>query len=409
MRAVILAVGSELVRGRTVDTNSTHIAARLTAAGATVVGTSCVPDSVDAIARAMLRASEDADILIVTGGLGPTFDDLTREGLAKALGVENAEHPVALEYLHDAFAARGRVPSGTNIRQALLPAGCTPVRNPVGTAPAVAGNIAGTLVFCLPGIPGEMRALLASAVIPAIRDRISPVSTLAFKLCGPPEAAAAELLCSLDIPSEVESIINVSFGVITVFLTAPAGYAGLPELGERIRSSFGDDIVSMNGESLETVVLDLARSRGLTVGCVESCTGGLIAAALTSVPGSSSVFKGGVVAYADAVKSSIGVPEELIAEHGAVSVETVCAMAVRGRVFLGVDLCVAVSGIAGPSGGTEEKPVGTVHLAVAHSSGIAPASLRLSGSRDHIRRFSATRALDQLRRSLLRVGSEEPV
>ncbi|MHB8080380.1 MAG: nicotinamide-nucleotide amidohydrolase family protein, partial [Candidatus Krumholzibacteriia bacterium] len=368
--AYLVAVGDELLLGRTADTNSQEIARALTARGLSVRGVLVVPDDPAAIARA-LDATPPGALVSVTGGLGPTPDDLTREALAAWAGAALAEAPALVARLRERCAARGVPYHEGTARQARVPAGLDWLPNPVGSAPGLAGELRGRTLLVMPGVPAEMRALLADALarweaagrLPALRPavllRTAQVGEGALaRLCSPLMAAHPGLAWSWWL---------VRWGV-DVRISLPPGRdddGALAAAGDALRAALGEALYAEGTRELPDVVREALVARGATLAVAESCTGGGLGAALTSVAGASAVFRGGVIAYADAVKSAqLGVPAATLAAHGAVSGQTALAMAAGCRARFGVDYALAVTGIAGPDGGTADKPVGTVWIAV---------------------------------------------
>jgi nicotinamide-nucleotide amidase len=404
--AAIVATGEELVRGSTVDTNSAWIARRLRAAGVPILRITVVGDGLDAIRDAVLASAREADLLVVTGGLGPTPDDRTRDALAAAANVPLERDADAAAQLSEWFARLGRTPSESNARQALLPRGARAIRNQRGSAPGIDLTLGRARVVAVPGVPGEMRAMVDEAVMPLVRAAgATPVVERWLQVCGLPESVLGERIGAWMRRTEPPLVSDtVSHGVITVCASDRDDTDGRKRLDACIaamRAALGDHVFSDRDESLaERIVADL-RARRATLALAESCTGGMIAAAITDVPGSSEALLEACVTYANESKSrTLGVPEELLREHGAVSDPVARAMAEGIRRRANATFGVATTGIAGPTGGTPEKPVGLVHLAVATPTTTIHARRLYPGDRDSIRRFAVTGALDLLRRNL---------
>lgn len=397
--ATILAVGDELILGQSLDTNTRFIADALTGAGFAVIEHATVPDDLPHLAETLTRLAHWCDLLVVTGGLGPTSDDLTRAALAAALGDELVEDPDALEEIRSWFAGRGRAMPDANRVQAMRPTAARMLGNDNGTAPGLAAELDRCRVFCLPGPPSEMKPMLERFVL-ADADA-PPVTVRTLYTIGLGESAVAMALAELmDRDRPVLVGTTASLGVVTVRIRAADPSAAdtidqvLAEARARIGPAAFSDRLDLPAHCLESL-----RIRGDSVGTVESCTGGLLAEMLTQVPGSSDAFMGGLVTYTNRLKHNLtDVPEQVFATVGAVSAECATAMAEGGRRTLGTDHALAVTGIAGPGGGTDTKPVGTVYIALASRG--SPTDTRLfhfRGGRDAIRKWSATSALAMLR------------
>lgn len=399
--AAVVTVGTELTAGLRRDTNGSEVARALGDAGYLVVSLTSLPDDIAAVETTLSALTALHALVVVTGGLGPTHDDITREAASQALGrallrdESIAERLAAVARRHKEPRARAQM-----ARQANVLAGATVLPAVAGTAPGqVISTPAGVLVL-LPGPPNEMRPLLTAALegkalgIPPVRLRcIGITESDAQHRVEPAIDRFGVDLTLLATPDDVEVVLFARNGEAADL--EPATGAAKQALGV---SCYSDD-----GRSLAEVVLALARSAGATVACAESCTGGLVAAALTGVPGSSDVFAGGVVAYSNDVKAeALHVPRDLLAAHGAVSSETAIAMAEGVLGLGGATLAVSTTGIAGPGGGTADKPVGLVWFGVARSDGRTSAiERRFGGDRDMVRRRAAATALDMLRHALL--------
>ncbi len=410
MRAYILSTGDELVRGRTLDRNAGEIAAALSAEGLTVVGMTTAGDEQPELVAAMRRACHAADIVVMSGGLGPTEDDCTRSAAAQAAGVSLRRDPALEAWLRERWAERGLTMPRSNLRQADLPEGADAVPNAYGTAPGFRVEIDGSHLFALPGPPREMRGVLADEVIPRIRRIAGPgdqvVQTRTVETFGARESDVGERIADLmgrDARPRVGT--TAARGTIRVVLHAEGPQVEVAALladGEaEIRRRLGKLVFGVDGATLADVVGTRLLAMGTTVSCAESCTGGLLAGALTGVPGVSDVFPGAVVTYSNTEKTRLlGVPEELIATAGAVSEDVARAMAEGVRASFATDLGIAVTGIAGPAGGSVLKPVGTVHLALASAAGTTHRRVVLPGDRELVRELAVKCALDLLRRAL---------
>jgi len=408
MSAVVVAIGSELLRPARRDTNGDWLIARLFDLGIEASWRAAIGDDVARIARIVRGALEDAATVVVTGGLGPTEDDKTRKAIADAVGAPLAHDPAMADRIAALFTTRGRVPSPRQSRQADRPLGMEWIDNPLGSAPGLLMEREHGVLAALPGVPAEMRAMFNASVAPrlAARSRASLARTT-LRVAGKPESAVDELLRDLYGSEGTETTILASAGSVELLLTARGAdavdaRARLAALAGAMRGRLGIDLYGADDESLAVVVSRLLAARRGTVAVAESCTGGLLGAALTDVPGSSAWFRGGLVCYANELKTSLaGVPRELLAAHGAVSEPVARAMAAGARKACAADFGLGVTGVAGPDGGTPEKPVGTVHIALDDGGPGRAVKLDWPGDRDLIRRRAVTVALDLLRRRLL--------
>jgi len=408
VKIALLSIGDELLCGETVDTNAAQIAARLYDSGLEVSRQMTVGDRQAAIAGALVALANDHDTIIATGGLGPTSDDVTAEAAAAATGDSLVRNEAAHAHLVAFFRSRGRELFPQNEKQAYLPSRATVIPNPTGTACGFRTLLGSCHLYVLPGVPSEMRPMVEESVIPAVRERAGLpmlLRTRVLTVFGISEAQVGQLLSDLTLDG-VRIAYCVQFPLIQVRLRLTAspesGAATLDAAAQMVRSRLGDAIVAEDRDTMETVVARLLDERGLTVAVAESCSGGLLAKHLTDISGSSSYMRAGVVAYANDAKSRLlGVPAELIERHGAVSEEVAAAMAEGVRSTVASDLALAVTGIAGPTGGTDDKPVGTVFLSLCDQNGCRVRELRLSGSREQVRVATTYHALDWLRRHLL--------
>jgi len=413
MGAEILTIGTELLLGQIVDTNAAYIGERLAEAGIDLFTKTTVGDNRGRIAAALRSALERSDIIIATGGLGPTEDDLTREVFAEVLGMPLTLDEGILAAIRQRFAARGIPMPENNAKQAMVPAGATVIPNPRGTAPGLLLRTPqGQTIACMPGVPSEMKPMLTDEIIPRLR-RLHGIRGMirsrVLKSWGLAESRVDELINDLFRTQRNPSIaLLAKSGEIHIRLTAKgeearAIEAMLDALEAKIRPRLGEAIFGRDAEEMETVVGRLLRERRLTLALAESCTGGLVAHRLTNVPGSSEYFERGVVTYSNQAKTEVlGVPVELVAAKGAVSPEVTEAMASGVRRLARADLGAAVTGIAGPAGGTPEKPVGLTYVALAWDGGAVSRELRLFTERD-LNKIRASQALlDMLRRHLVR-------
>lgn len=415
MQSIILSIGDELALGQTVDTNSAWLAERLSRLGISTLLHETIADDLNTIVGSIRWASERADLLIITGGLGPTEDDLTRQALAEAMGVPLVEDPVALRMLESFFQERGYNMAKRNAVQAMHPQGSFMIPNGAGTAPGIAVKFNRSQVFVTPGVPREMKLMFSREVEPAVRDMtanspagIRSILTTKINTFGMGESDVAERLGPLMQRDRNPTVgTTVSDGICGVRIraeydNAQTAEAALEDTASQVRDRLGEIIFGRDDESLQQAVVSLLLEKQQTVATAESCTGGLIGAMLTDVPGSSAAYLGGWVTYTNALKQQLlGVPDAVIEAHGAVSEQVVIAMAEGARQRADADLAVAVSGIAGPDGGTADKPVGTVWLALATRGQVVARLTRLSGSRQAVRDRAAKCALQMIRLQLL--------
>lgn len=414
MNAEIVAIGSELLSPYRQDTNSLYLTERLNQLGVEVIFKTIVGDERAHLTSAARTALSRADIVIFMGGLGPTEDDLTREAVAEALGLELHRDDAILKQLEQRFAARGYKLTANNHKQADVLTGAVVLANPKGTAPGqwIAGQYEERekLVLLLPGPPFELKAMFDEECVERLRAKL-PVQHIAK--CELRVAMLGESLVDSRIApiykrySDVQTTILAGAGEIQLHLrcrgeSLEAAQRRVDDLATKIEDELGDAVFSSNGESLEQIVSYLLQMRGMTLAVAESCTGGLLSERLTSIGGASRYFLGGAVVYSDELKTEMaGVPARLIEKHGAVSREVAIALAEGIRARAGSDLGVGITGIAGPSGGSEAKPVGLVFHALAHREGTDVIEKSFPGDRKRIRFFASQQALDMVRRQLM--------
>jgi nicotinamide-nucleotide amidase len=401
MNIELITIGTELLLGFTIDTNGAELARTLGAIGVRVVRRTSVGDEPGAIGDAIDQALARTGAVVTTGGLGPTRDDITKNVVAELLARPLEWSDEVWEQVLARYARLGRAPVESNRTQAMVPRGATVLPNRWGTAPGLWIDDERGVVIMLPGVPREMSRLLEHEVVPRLlpRGAGTAVRSATVRTTGVPESTLAERLGEIEpaiSPLTLAYLPGVD-GVdlrLTAWDMTPAEAAErLDEAAARLRSVAGDASYGGDDADLAAVVLDAARTRGCTLAVAESCTGGLLGGRLTAVPGSSDVFLGGVICYADEAKTELaGVPPALIAEHGAVSEAVACAMAAGTRARLGAGVAVAVTGVAGPGGGTAEKPVGTVWFATAGAS-VTARKVMFGGERDEIRARAAQTAL----------------
>jgi nicotinamide-nucleotide amidase len=412
MDAEILAIGTELTTGQKVDTNSAWLSRRLGELGIVVRWHTTVADDLADNVTALRQAAARAGLVLLTGGLGPTLDDLTRQALAEAAGVELVLDPASLEHLQEWFARRGRPMPERNRVQALLPAGAEALPNPVGTAPGIWMRLGSAWVAALPGVPSEMQVLYEQEVRPRLlRLGLGGGQVLLLRQLhcfGAGESAIEEKLGDLTARGRMPEVgITASQGVITLRLlarapTREAAQALLAPVEQLLRQRLGDWIYGVDEEELEDVVARLLLQQQRTVATAESITAGLVARRLGRVPGVSATLLGGVVAYHNRIKEEmLDVPAELLRTAGAVSAAVAEAMAQGCRRRFGADLAVSTTGIAGPTGATPTKPIGLVYVGLAWEGGVTSQAYQWSGTRQEIQERAARQALNLLRLHLL--------
>ncbi len=415
MRIEVVTIGDELLLGYTLDSNAAHLAREFAALGVEIVRRDTCGDDAGTIADTVREALDRTGAVITTGGLGPTSDDLTKPSIAALFGrpmVLDEEH---LDWMRRRWAARwpDRPMPEANRQQAMIPAGARKLVNHHGSAPGIwLEDEHGRWVAMLPGVPREMRGMLADTLLPLVAERLGGdrrvVRSRTLRSTGVAESLVAERIAAIpEGVGDVElaylpTVEGVDLRETVRNVASEEADARLERSAARLRSALGDAIYGEGDADLAAVVLDLCRARGLTIGVAESCTGGMLGERLTAIPGSSDVVRGGVIAYANEVKRTLlGVSEATLAEHGAVSESAVREMASGARRLLGVDAALAITGIAGPGGGSDEKPVGTVWIALDLRGDVDAVLLRLWGDRTEIRQRSAQGALNLLRRALI--------
>ena len=407
--AEIIAVGSELLSGGVTNTNARFLSELLTAAGVDVLYHTAVGDDAPRLEAAVTAAARRAELLVFTGGLGPTYDDMTKTAVCAALDTPLVLHPEVVDEIRHYFDTvfRREMPA-CNLQQAYLPAGCTVFHNPVGTAPGCAFSAGGVTAVLLPGVPSECRYLAEHCLLPYLEQRHGQVIRAHdLRIFGLTEPQVQELLG--DLLHQEDDLTLAPYagsGEVSLHLSARAADAAACEarmapLLAEVRQRLGSCLYGVDISGLEEAVFRLCREKHLTLSAAESCTGGLIAKRLTDLPGASQVFLGGVVSYTNGVKQhALGVPASLLKACGAVSAPVARAMAVGVRVLTGSDLALSVTGLAGPDGDDRGNPVGTVFTALSAPEGTFVRRLSLGGSRERIRTLSAHHALDLLRRYL---------
>jgi nicotinamide-nucleotide amidase len=408
----LLTIGTELLLGYTVDTNAVELGRALAAAGAELARRTTVPDRPDAIRAGVAEALDRTGFVLATGGLGPTRDDMTKKVVAELLGKRLVLDEPLLASLEARFRRLGRPMPAINRTQAEVPEGATVLPNPRGTAPGLwLEDGRGRVVVLLPGVPREMRGLLIDEVLPRLSARQDGerrvVLSRTVRTTGIAESALAERVGSIEsdiLPltlAYLPSVDGVDLRVTAWRLEPRDAETRLARVVQQLVSAAGEHYYGADDADLAAVLLDQLRHGRHRLGIAESCTGGMVAERVTNIPGASDTFIGGVVAYADVVKTAaLKVPLETLEAHGAVSEETVRAMAEGAQRLFSADCAIAVTGIAGPGGGTPDKPVGTVWLAARVHTTAQAVKRMLPGDREEIRRRSAQAGLDLLRRLL---------
>lgn len=414
MNAEIIAIGSELLTPFRQDTNSLYLTEKLNQLGVEVIFKTIVGDTKNHLVQAASLALARAEIVIFMGGLGPTEDDVTREAVAEALGLELRRDPETLAAIQQRFAAHGWNMSANNAKQADILAGASVLRNANGTAPGqwISGKYDGgeKLIMLLPGPPHELKALFEEQCIDRLRAKLPPqfIATRELKITGMGESHCDSRIAPIYRRfSNVQTTILAGAGEIQLHLKTRAAslenaQSRLDELVSAIEEILGDFVFSDNGESLEQIVGNYLQMRNATLAVAESCTGGLLAERITSIGGSSRYFVGGAVVYSNDLKTSLAaVPEDLINHRGAVSREVAAALAEGIRARCRSTFGIGITGVAGPSGGTPEKPVGLVFHALASEQGTEVIERKFPGDRKRIRWFASQLALDMVRRKLM--------
>jgi len=410
MRAEIIATGSELLSGGVVDTNSVFLAEELLDIGIETAFKTIVGDDEKDMEDAVRTARERVDVILVTGGIGPTEDDITRKALARVLKKRLVLSDDALKAVKAVFKAKGKEYPAANDRQALIPAGARLLRNPVGVAPGFTLVEDGKFVAVLPGVPAEMQAMFLEGLRPALEEHFGGKAVIRRKVlhtCGLSESKVNELIQDILKQKRPAMGLTARETGVDIRIVAHEGSGArsrstMERIEAEVRKKLGDAIYGVDGQDMEEVVGALLTQRKRTLAVAESCTGGLISGRITNIAGSSAYFERGVVVYSNAAKTELlGVPADLIERYGAVSREVAKAMAQGMRERAKTDLGLAVTGIAGPSGGTPEKPVGLVFIALATIDGVTVSEDRFLGTRSQVRQRTAQMAMDMVRRYLI--------
>jgi nicotinamide-nucleotide amidase len=411
-RVELVTIGDELLLGFTIDTNAAHLARALASVGMHIAQRTTVGDDADEIGRVVREALDRTGAVITTGGLGPTSDDMTKASIAALFGREMRVDDAHLAWMRERWEKRfNREMPPSNVNQAMVPAGAEKLQNNHGSAPGIwLEDDRGRWVAMLPGVPREMRGMLADTLLPRLVARVNAgtvVRSYTMRTVGIAESLLADLIDSMDggplgvALAYLPSIAGVDLRLTMRDVPAAEADAALTAAAARLRARVGEWIYGEGDADLAAIVLELLRKRGLTVSVAESCSGGLLGGRLTAIPGSSDVVMGGVIAYANEIKRDVlGVAETTLREHGAVSEEVVRQMAAGARRVSHANVGLAVTGVAGPGGGTPEKPVGTVWIAADINGDVHTRLLKLWGDRDEVRQRSAQWTMELLRQKL---------
>ncbi len=409
MKSEIVAVGTELLLGDIVNTNAQYLSRKLADLGIDVYYHLAVGDNLQRLTDTIKTSLERCDLVITSGGLGPTVDDLTKEGVAAALGLKLLPDEASIRKIEGMFKAMERPMTENNLRQGYIPEDATILENDNGTAPGVLIEKDGKIVIMLPGPPKELYPMFEDKVLPYLQTKVhSTIKSRMLRVIGVGESSAEDMLKEI-FHSQTNPTIApyAKEGEVHLRITAKTDTIEeadrlIDQMEERVQAILGENIYGYDEESLEEVVLKLLVERNLTLSLAESCTGGLIASRLTDVPGASASLMCGIISYSNASKIKIlGVKEDTIKNYGAVSSQTAEEMAIGAKVQSGTDIGLSITGIAGPDGGSAEKPVGLCYVGVAIGDKVRAHKFLFPGNRKKIKWNSSSRALDLLRRELL--------
>ncbi|MEY5049292.1 MAG: Nicotinamide-nucleotide amidase [Bacteroidota bacterium] len=407
LNAELITIGDEILYGQIVDTNSQWIAEQLSGLGIKVIRKTSIGDVADDIKSALDEAFNRSSIVLMTGGLGPTKDDITKETLAEYFGVEMKFHQHVYDEVAAYFASRGREITETNKSQSFLPANAKPIRNNFGTAPGMWIEHKGSVLISMPGVPFEMKALMTESMLPNISKyfKLPAIYHKVIKLVGIGESYVADMIAEWEdnLPSHIKLAYLPSVGTLRLRITALGSdkiqlQNEVESLFIPLKSIIGKYIFGYEVDTLEGIIGQMLLEKNATISTAESCTGGYLSHLITSIPGSSAYYKGSVISYANEVKvQELSVSESSLNSYGAVSEEVIIQMAENSKKKFYTTYALATSGVAGPDGGSEDKPVGTVWIALAHPTGVLTKKLKLGKLRMNNIHLSAISALDMLR------------
>ena len=409
MKEEILAFGTELLLGNIVNTNAQYLSQKLADLGIDVYYHVVVGDNLKRLTETIKTSLERSDIVITSGGLGPTADDITKEGAAQAIGLKLLPDEESIERIKKIFITTGRIMTENNIKQGYIPEGTVVLENNNGTAPGVLIEKEGKIVIMLPGPPKELYPMFESKVLPYLKSKTdSTIRSKVLLVIGVGESAVEHMLKDIfDSQANPTIAPYAKDGEVHLRITAKTGIPEeadslIAQMEQKVRAILDDNIYGCNEETLEEAVLKLLQKKNLTISLAESCTGGLVASRLTDIPGASASLISGVVSYSNESKINIlKVKEETIRKYGAVSPQTAEEMAVGAKKLSNTDIGLSITGIAGPDGGSAEKPVGLCYIGIAIGNSVNVQKIMLTGNRNRIRWGSSSRALDFLRRELL--------
>ena len=409
-QAIIISIGDEILFGQTLDTNAHWISGKLDSLGIQVARRITIGDRKEEILETLEKAEEVADIILITGGLGPTSDDLTKPSLVEYFDTTLVRHEEVIEHIETLFAARGRTMTELNKAQADIPANAEVVKNPLGTAPGMLFERNGKVMVSMPGVPYEMRRMMNETILPKIKEKYVQGGLLhrLIRTIGIPESKLASLIQEWEaqLPHDIKLAYLPTMGTVKLRLTGKATAeqkmrAAIQTEIDKVLPIIEKYVYGFDDEEIEEAIGRMLKERGITLSIAESCTGGYFAHKITSVSGSSSWFHGGMIPYSNELKhQQLEVPLEILEEHGAVSEEVVNLLAENIRKKFNTDIGVSVSGIAGPTGGTEEKPVGTVWIGYSDKSKTIAKKFQFTKDRLINIQFTTTTALNMIRLNL---------
>lgn len=409
MKSEIIAVGTELLLGNIVNTNAQYLCRKMADLGIDVFYQISVGDNMSRLSETIKTSLERSDLIITSGGLGPTVDDLTKEGVSEALGLKLLPDYASIRKIEAMFKAMGRPMTENNIKQGYIPEGAIILENDNGTAPGVIIEKEGKIIIMLPGPPKELYPMFEDKVLPYLKNKVqSTIKSRMLRVIGIGESAAENMLMEIFRNQTNPTIAPYAKeGEVHLRITAKTDISEeadrlIAEMEQKVKSIIGENVYGYDDESLEEVVLRLLQEKKMTLSLAESCTGGLIANRLTDIPGASASLMYGIVSYSNKAKIDIlGVKEDTINKYGAVSSQTAEEMAVGSKRINNTDIGISITGIAGPAGGSSEKPVGLCYIGIAIGDTVKVHKLNFNGNRKKIKWNSSSKALDLLRRELL--------